>query len=195
MTALSRSDKTKLALCGEPYHAMRTCKKCHRLDMAARRARAVTKRLRPRFAATKTVGPQCPECGSTSSRSVERGWSEPDDHFLRKRKCLGCAMVFATAEVVIPPTLSTFHRLDYRGREWRRTHYRRRYAKTDIRLPVRHSDYLKVNVRVIPNPELTQRRYCLRGHEFTPENTYTYPKSGYRSCMTCRRAQPRRRAA
>ena len=30
--------------------------------------------------------------------------------------------------------------------------------------------------------------HCIRGHEFTPENTYTYP-SGKRGCMLCRRNQ------
>lgn len=33
---------------------------------------------------------------------------------------------------------------------------------------------------------------CVRGHEFTPENTYIYP-SGARECRTCQREHDRRR--
>lgn len=29
--------------------------------------------------------------------------------------------------------------------------------------------------------------HCIRGHEFTPENTYVQPKTGYRQCRTCNR--------
>jgi hypothetical protein len=35
--------------------------------------------------------------------------------------------------------------------------------------------------------------FCKRGHSFTPENTYVFPKSGARSCRTCM-AETRRRA-
>lgn len=31
--------------------------------------------------------------------------------------------------------------------------------------------------------------HCARGHEFTPENTYTKPKRGTRECVTCRTLQ------
>lgn len=27
---------------------------------------------------------------------------------------------------------------------------------------------------------------CRHGHEYTPENTYTAPKTGHRTCITCR---------
>lgn len=33
--------------------------------------------------------------------------------------------------------------------------------------------------------------HCPSGHEYTPENTYTYP-SGYRYCRSCRKANARR---
>ena len=35
--------------------------------------------------------------------------------------------------------------------------------------------------------------HCKRGHEFTPENTYTIPKLGHRVCITCRRESDRHR--
>jgi hypothetical protein len=42
-------------------------------------------------------------------------------------------------------------------------------------------------------------RFCNSGHEFTPENTYIYPKSGNRACRECTRRWQRekrqRRAA
>lgn len=41
------------------------------------------------------------------------------------------------------------------------------------------------------NPYRRRRTHCLRGHEFTAENTYTHP-SGTRSCRTCQNAAQRR---
>jgi hypothetical protein len=137
----------------------------------------------------KAVGPACPECGSTSSNSVERGWSEPEDHFIRRRKCQECDVRFVTAEVVVPTEDTTFYRLDYRGREWRRENYRVKYSKTKQRLPIQHSDQLFIKVRVAPNPAL-ERNICKRGHAFTPENTYTYP-GGNRQCRLCRQVRQR----
>lgn len=44
--------------------------------------------------------------------------------------------------------------------------------------------------------------HCVNGHEFTPENTYVWPRDGTRHCRTCKRARDlryererRRRAA
>lgn len=139
----------------------------------------------------KAVGPPCPECGDTESRSIQRGWSEPDDNFLRRRACKNCGVRFVTAEVVVPTEDTTFYRLDYRGREWRRENYRAKYSKTKRRLPVQRSDQLHIKVRVVPNPEL-ERSICLRGHPFTPENTYVYPSTGRRSCRICRQGRQRR---
>ena len=33
------------------------------------------------------------------------------------------------------------------------------------------------------------KTHCAKGHEFSPENTYIIPKSGWRECRTCKRAQ------
>ena len=137
---------------------------------------------------TKNVGPGCPDCGSVNSYSVERGWSEPDDHFLRRRRCNECAGTFVTAEVLVPTDETSFYRLDYRGREWRRENYRRQHAKTAKRLRPRPADKLFVNVRVKP---ATIKDTCLRGHLFTEQNTYRYPSTGARSCVTCRRERQR----
>lgn len=45
----------------------------------------------------------------------------------------------------------------------------------------RHCNWNRQNPLRSADPTL-----CVRGHEFTPENTYTYP-DGRRSCRTCRR--------
>lgn len=37
------------------------------------------------------------------------------------------------------------------------------------------------------------RTHCVRGHEFTPENTYVSPDDGRRRCRKCRRAKDSRR--
>ena len=139
---------------------------------------------------TKAHGPSCPECGSTRSRSMNRGWSEPDDNFLRHRYCEECDCRFVTVEVVVPTEDTTFYRLDYRGREWRRENYRAKYSKTKHRLPIQHSDLLTVKIKVTPNPAL-ERNICKRGHPFTPENTYVYPNTGQRSCKLCRQVRQR----
>ena len=31
------------------------------------------------------------------------------------------------------------------------------------------------------------KTHCKRGHEFTSDNTYVYPKNGHRQCLTCRK--------
>lgn len=38
----------------------------------------------------------------------------------------------------------------------------------------------------------TQAESCDRGHDLTPENTYTNPGSGRRRCRICRRLEPSR---
>lgn len=37
------------------------------------------------------------------------------------------------------------------------------------------------------------KTHCEHGHEFTPENTHIDPKTGWRSCKTCRREEAARR--
>lgn len=44
-----------------------------------------------------------------------------------------------------------------------------------------------------PNAGHFQRKtHCIRGHEFTPENTYTYGDGRYRQCYACKRARGRK---
>jgi WhiB family transcriptional regulator, redox-sensing transcriptional regulator len=45
--------------------------------------------------------------------------------------------------------------------------------------------------------KVARENVCKRGHEYTPENTYIIPSSGYRECRVCRsdkRKQSRQRA-
>lgn len=50
-------------------------------------------------------------------------------------------------------------------------------------------------LRGISPPALNARKtHCSRGHEFTPESTYTYPVSGKRTCRECRRLRDREAA-
>ena len=137
--------------------------------------------------ATKGYGPGCPSCGSIRSVCQENGWSEPDDHYLRRKRCSACNEVFVTAEVVIPPGRTTFYRLDYRGRHNRRRYYRERKSKTKRQLPqlTKASDKLIIDVRVYP-AEAGQST-CSRGHPWTTKNTYVNPSSGHRACRLCRR--------
>jgi hypothetical protein len=132
----------------------------------------------------KGYGPPCPHCGHITSRRVSNGWSEPDDHYLRYKKCDGCKGQFTTVEVAVPVDATTFYRLDYHGRELRRERWRRKYAKTLQRHMPQKSDQLYVKVRVKRSREFDVT-HCFRGHEFTPENTYLRP-NGWRRCKLCR---------
>lgn len=40
-----------------------------------------------------------------------------------------------------------------------------------------------------------KKTHCLNGHEFTPENTGVYTKTGWRYCRTCSRRRTNRRAS
>ena len=132
----------------------------------------------------KGYGPPCPFCGDTKSSRIHNGWSEPDDHYLRYKRCNECGEKFTTVEAVVPPERTTFFRLDYHGRELRRERWRRRYAKTDQRQRPQKSDKLHVTVKIYPSRDF-DGTHCFRGHEFTPENTLVNG-NGHRRCLTCR---------
>lgn len=136
----------------------------------------------------KGNGPACPECGCILSRRIGcgNGWSEPNDDYLRYKRCVECGTTFCTVEVVVPPEETTFYRLDYHGRELRRDRWRRQEAKSDVRLPTQRSDLLYVSVRVVPRPTKT----CQRGHKLVEGNLYVYP-NGVRQCLECRRMRSR----
>lgn len=42
----------------------------------------------------------------------------------------------------------------------------------------------------MPRPKLT---HCVRGHEYTPENTYPWPNGKGRTCRACNRENSRAR--
>jgi hypothetical protein len=135
----------------------------------------------------KGYGPSCPECGCIRSKRIANGWSDPDDHYLRYKRCDECAAKFVTVEVIVPTDETTFYRLDHVGRTWRREHYRRRYAKTTERNPgnMRDGDELRVKVRVKP----AIRNTCGRGHLLTAANTLS--RDSGRRCRQCRADQDR----
>lgn len=134
----------------------------------------------------KGAGPSCPHCGNTKAHRMENGWSEPEEHYLRYKKCDNCGEKFTTAEVVVPPDQTTFYRLDGEGRRYRREYWRKHYSKVGNRLRGKEkaSDLLFIKVRVQPSVKVPQTE-CMRGHPFTPENTYT-KGNGWRGCKTCR---------
>jgi hypothetical protein len=137
--------------------------------------------------AIKGYGPACPHCGSIRSHCMENGWSEPDDDYLRRKRCNQCGETFVTVEKAIPVGRSSFYRLDYRGRHNRREHYRTRLSKTKRRLPnlTKASDQLHVSIRVTTTPSRVTT--CMRGHPWKPETTYVYPETGFRQCKICRK--------
>lgn len=141
--------------------------------------------------AKKGYGPGCPSCGSIRSVCLENGWSEPDDNYLRRKRCSECDESFVTAEVVVPASRTSFYRLDYRGRHNRRRYYRERLSKTKRQLPqlTVPSDQLHISVKVTTkNSEI---RTCSRGHPWNPQDTYINPASGHRACRLCRQIRQR----
>lgn len=43
------------------------------------------------------------------------------------------------------------------------------------------------------NTDNWYKTHCKHNHEFTEENTYRYPMTGYRQCKECRRASHARK--
>lgn len=136
----------------------------------------------------KGWGPSCPHCGHIKSSRMGNGWSEPNDDYLRYKKCDGCGEKFVTVEVIIPPDSTTFYRLDHHGRRMRRERWRRRFSKTGrhIKSHEERSDQLFIRVRVKSSADFDPATECWRGHKWTPENTYVTPSSKYRRCRLCR---------
>lgn len=48
-----------------------------------------------------------------------------------------------------------------------------------------HIEYVPVKGRINAVRARLSRTHCKRGHEWTPENTYTNPTTGARRCRTC----------
>lgn len=46
---------------------------------------------------------------------------------------------------------------------------------------------------VAPSAQNSRKTHCLRGHEFTPENTYHELRSNYRHCRECAKDREKRR--
>ena len=132
----------------------------------------------------KGIGPSCPDCGHTESSTITRGWSTPDDLPLRHRKCVGCELSFVTVETIVPLDETSFYRLDYRGRIYRREYYRRHKAKSNVRFAGQPSDELTVTVKVKPTRQIKGSE-CIRGHELTKDNIYIWP-NGNKTCRLCR---------
>jgi len=44
---------------------------------------------------------------------------------------------------------------------------------------------------IATKPQASKRTHCPQGHEYSAENTYVYPRTGYRKCITCRDMQKR----
>jgi len=138
----------RLAVCGSPYHPIRSCLECHRLDMKRRRARNPAKRQ------AGFKGPECLECGGINSRVAETGYTD-DGQRIRRRECRDCGQTCASVEVYIDPERTSFWKLNgKRIREKRENDYTRR-GKGVFRAPVkwRTPDRLEITVRIIPGAE------------------------------------------
>ena len=46
----------------------------------------------------------------------------------------------------------------------------------------------------VEHRRLHTKTHCKYGHEYTPETTYITPRTGQRSCLTCRRFRNRKQA-
>lgn len=99
------------------------------------------------------------------------------------------------------------------SREGRRTEYAHRYAYMEAKGPIPdglHLDHLCRNTPCVrpshleavtprentlrgdgPTSKNARKTHCIRGHEFTPDNTYT--RGSRRECQECRRAADRER--
>lgn len=134
----------------------------------------------------KGYGPPCPHCGDIKSTRIKNGWSEPHDNYLRYKSCANCGEKFTTVEVTVPPDDTTFYRLDYVNRAYRREMWRRIHGKTGKWQAIyRKPDQLFVTLKVQASHRVNTE--CINGHPYTPENTKYSASDGFRRCQTCRR--------
>lgn len=134
----------RLALCGEPYHPIRSCKPCKATYERNRRAK---RRVERRWG---FKGPECLDCGGVRSKVMESGYTD-DGQRIRRRVCEDCGQDCASVEVYIHPSDSTFWKLNgERARRKRENDYRRK-GKGLWRVQRRwtDADRLDVEVRVV----------------------------------------------
>lgn len=144
---------------------------------------------------TRYLGPECVECEGIRIRTLRSGWSA-DNQRIREHRCMDCGHRAVSVQVYLPEGMTTFWRLNPTliARD-RGTRYRR-IGKGVYRLPNRRTVPDRVAVSfAVSKGGAAPATHCNKGHEFTPENTYTGPKGLYRDCRTCKRNRDRRKVA
>jgi hypothetical protein len=137
--------KPEFALCGRPYHWIKSCLDCHRLYMRQQREKRNIGGHGYGF-----KGPECLECGGIRAKVAESGYTD-DGQRIRRRICLDCGQDCASVEVYVDPEQTTFWKLNGgRMRRKREGDYRRK-GKGIFRAPVkwRNPDKLLVTVTVV----------------------------------------------
>lgn len=133
--------KPKLALCGQPYHWIKSCLDCHRIYMRNRRKGTSGQRK------VGFKGPECLECGGIASKVMESGYTD-DGLRIRRRECMDCGQSCASVEVYIDPEETTFWKLNgKRIRQKRENDYRRK-GKGIFRAPVKWAEPDRLDVTV-----------------------------------------------